>query len=79
MSSAAVCPYLKRDITLISLGLLLAFLLGLDGHPYAVPSEARYIEIPRQMVNTGDWIAPRLNGVKYFEKPPCSIGFRRPS
>ena len=22
------------------------------------------------MVNTGDWIAPRLNGVKYFEKPP---------
>ena len=70
MSPAAVCPYFKRDITLLGLGLLLAFLLGIDGHPYAVPSEARYIEIPRQMVDTGDWITPRLNGVKYFEKPP---------
>ena len=70
MSPAAEYPYLKRDITLLSLSLLLAFLLGIDGHPYAVPSEARYIEIPRQMVNTGDWITPRLNGVKYFEKPP---------
>ena len=66
----AVHPYFKRDITLLSLGLLLAFLLRIDGHPYAVPSEARYIEIPRQMVETGDWITPRLNGVKYFEKPP---------
>ena len=70
MPPAAVCPYFKRDITLLGLGLLLAFLLGIDGYPYAVPSEARYIEIPRQMVLTGDWITPRLNGVKYFEKPP---------
>ena len=70
MSPAAVCPYFKRDITLLGFVLLLAFLLGIDGHPYAVPSEARYIEIPRQMVYTGDWITPRLNGVKYFEKPP---------
>ena len=69
-ASTAVHPYFKRDITLLSLGLLLAFLLRIDGHPYAVPSEARYIEIPRQMVETGDWITPRLNGVKYFEKPP---------
>ncbi|MCF8465951.1 MAG: glycosyltransferase family 39 protein [Sneathiella sp.] len=54
----------------MGIGLLLFFLIGLGAHPYGVPSEARYIEIPHQMVQTGDWVTPRLNGVKYFEKPP---------
>src|SRR5256886_15012825 len=47
-----------------------AWFATLQARPMLDPDEGRYAEIPREMVVTGDWIAPRLNDLKYFEKPP---------
>src|SRR5258707_9072471 len=32
--------------------------------------DAVQAQIARNMLDSGDWVTPRLDGVKYFEKPP---------
>lgn len=46
------------------------FLAFIGLRPLANPDEGRYAEIAREMAVSGDYVTPRLNGVKYFEKPP---------
>src|SRR5262245_64730276 len=46
------------------------WLASLGARPLYKPDEARYGEIARAMAQSGDWVTPRLNGFRYFEKPP---------
>ncbi len=63
-------PSWTIDLILVALIVGTYFLLFLGARPLAVPSEARYAELGREIFSTGDWITPRINGVKYFFKPP---------
>lgn len=51
------------------------FLVNLGNRPFSSPDEGRYTEIPREMVQSGDYLTPHLNGLKYFEKPPFVYWF----
>jgi 4-amino-4-deoxy-L-arabinose transferase len=49
---------------------LLAYILPLGFNmPLVSPDETRYAEIAREMIESGDWVVPRLLGIDYYEKP----------
>ena len=48
---------------------LLIFLPTLGKLPL-IRSEAMYAQIPLEMLQSEDWLTPRLNGARYLDKPP---------
>ena len=68
-----------RNILFLFFALSVLFFSQLGTRPLANPDEGRYASIGLEMLQTQDWIVPRLNGLVYFEKPPlaywcCALG-----
>ena len=58
-----------RDI-----GLLAAVFVWLAitawARPLALPDEGRYVSVAWEMLRSGNWLVPTLDGLPYFHKPP---------
>ena len=59
----------RRALWLLIAVFALVWFSNLEYRKLVRPDEGRYAEIPREMVAGGDWVTPRLNDLKYFEKP----------
>ena len=59
----------RTDVFLIILAGIIWFSL-LGYRDLIDPDEGRYAEVAREMLSTGDWVTPRVNGYKFFDKPP---------
>jgi 4-amino-4-deoxy-L-arabinose transferase-like glycosyltransferase len=59
-----------RALWVLAALLTAIWFVNLDTRRLIHPDEGRYAEIAREMAATGDWVTPRLNDLKYFEKPP---------
>jgi 4-amino-4-deoxy-L-arabinose transferase-like glycosyltransferase len=66
---------MKMKNLLLAGAVVCLYFWGLGGHGLIDPDEGRYAEIPREMIETGDFVTPRLNYVKYFEKPVLHYWF----
>ena len=61
---------MKKRLLILFIFIGAVYLLPILFRPLMAPDEFRYAEIPREMLETGDLITPRLLSFRYFEKPP---------
>lgn len=59
-----------KTLWTVLIAFLVVWFYMLGARTLVPTDEGRYAEMAREMVATGDWITLRLNGIKYFEKPP---------
>lgn len=69
ISANKLHPNLVMDIFFLTLFLGVFYFAFLGSYPLFTPDEGRYSEVAREMVATGDYITPRVNGVAFLDKP----------
>jgi len=67
-NSATFSGYLW--VAAIAVVAMLFYRIG--AHPLMETSDARYSEIAWEMVDSGDWITPHMNGAIHLDKPPVA-------
>ena len=70
---AVVTPRARAGMILYSalaVALLIAVLVVTSLRPLMLPDEGRYVGVALEMINSGSWTIPTLDGLPYFQKPP---------
>ncbi len=68
MPNSRVHPWLVLTVAGV------AFLATVSSPPSLLDDvDATYAQIARQVLESGDWVTARLNGVPYFDKPPGQV------
>ena len=58
-----------RDLLLIAFGFTLLILPAMFATELTRTDEARYTQVAREMRLDDRWLAPKLNGIEYWQKP----------
>lgn len=58
-----------KDLLLLSGIIALFYFFSLGHYPLFNPDEGRYNEVAREMLVSGDFITPRINGIPFLDKP----------
>ena len=61
-------PRIPFGLALLAVGLM--YLLGLGAAPFLDPPEGFHAAVAQSLRTSGDWITLRVDGVRYFDKPP---------
>lgn len=65
----AQAPSYLKDLLILTGLYLIYFLFFLGSRHLSIPDEGRYPEIAREMLISGNWITPTINGVPFLDKP----------
>ena len=69
--AAAWQAALPRNEPMIALAVIVAWLAATAwARPLAMPDEGRYVGVALEMLRSGEWLTPTLDGLPFFHKPP---------
>ncbi|MFA4985111.1 MAG: glycosyltransferase family 39 protein [Candidatus Brocadiia bacterium] len=61
---------MRRSFAMLLAAFALIYIVGIMPLPLLEPDEGRYLSIPAEMLDSGDFVLPTINGIPYLEKPP---------
>ena len=63
-------PGIWRETAAIAVLIALCLAATAWMRPLMLPDEGRYVGVAWEMMRSGDWLTPTLNGLPFFHKPP---------
>lgn len=67
---SALLPRERRQALVAAAAILAWFAATAWARPLMLPDEGRYAGVAWEMLRSGDWLTPTLNGLPFFHKPP---------